>query len=196
MTQAPNRSVINLLGGNIYGNIDLQSNADAINVTTGETNFNGVINSFCMPAGGPTALPPGDDASGGLSNCGGVGTLTIGGGGNLHMLNVAADGPSYAFVNNFTVGANGTLTLDLPAATGGTAPVGTYPQIYSNAAFLTGGTLVANFAPPPNRLFDTTVLRRRDRYQYASRRVRAVHHERLAPGLAAGERRVLLRRCE
>ena len=64
------------------------------------------------------------------------------------------DGPSYAFVNTLTVGADGTLTLDLPAAKGGTAAPGTYPQIFADTANL-GGTLVANIASS-NGLYDTT----------------------------------------
>src|SRR5205085_5277705 len=59
VSDAPNRAVINLLGGTppsrIYGNIELRSNADLIHVTSGETRFNGIINSGCMPAGGRTA---------------------------------------------------------------------------------------------------------------------------------------------
>jgi hypothetical protein len=140
--------------GFIYGNIDLQSDADSINVLGGETVFNGVINSFCMPAGGPTALVYDDPAQ----NACGVGDLTIGdgagGGGNLHLVIDPVDGPSYAFVNNFVVNDDGTLTLDLPPATG-SAPIGTYPQIYADTVTLNGGTLVANISAP-NGLYETT----------------------------------------
>jgi outer membrane autotransporter protein len=149
VTDAPNQTVINLLGGNIYGNIDVQA-GDEINVTTGETVFNGVINSSCMPAGGPTALVA-DSAA--LSGCG-VGALTIAGDGNLHMVIDPVDGPAYAFVDSLTVEADGTLTVDLPAATG-SAPIGTYPQIYADTVTLNGGTLVANIASS-NGLYETT----------------------------------------
>ncbi|HYX46176.1 MAG TPA: hypothetical protein VE820_05080, partial [Sphingomicrobium sp.] len=144
VTEAPNPTVINLLGGNVTGDINVQD-GDAINVTTGETNFNGVINAGCYDA---AAIAGGDPT---LSSCG-VGTLTVNGGGNLHLLNDAVDGPSYAFVNTLTVGADGTLTLDLPAAAGGAAAPGTYPQIFADTANL-GGTLVANIRPA-NGLFD------------------------------------------
>jgi outer membrane autotransporter protein len=149
VTDAPNQTVINLLGGNIYGNIDVQA-GDEINVTTDETVFNGVINSSCMPAGGPTALTY-DNAA--LSGCG-VGALTIAGDGNLHMVIDPVDGPAYAFVDSLTVEADGTLTVDLPAATG-SAPIGTYPQIYADTVTLNGGTLVANIASS-NGLYETT----------------------------------------
>ena len=70
-----NPTVINLMGGNITGNIELQSDADAINVTTGETNFNGIVNSGCYD--GAAIAAGGDNPA--LSSCG-VGTLTIGDG--------------------------------------------------------------------------------------------------------------------
>jgi hypothetical protein len=146
-------TVINLMGGNITGNIELQSNADAINVTTDETNFNGIINSACYDS---AAIAAGGDNPA-LSSCG-VGTLTIGdgatAGGNLHLMIDPVDGPSYVFVNTLTVNSDGTLTYDLPAATGGTAAPGTYPQIFADTANL-GGTLVANIASP-NGLYDTS----------------------------------------
>jgi len=151
VTEAPNPTVINLLGGNITGDINVQD-GDAINVTDGETVFNGVINAGCFDADAIAAR--GNNP--GLSSCG-VGSLTIGdgdaAGGNLHMAIDPVDGPSYAFVNSFTVNSDGTLTLDLPAATGGTAEPGTYPQVFADTANL-DGTLVANIASP-NGLFDT-----------------------------------------
>ena len=141
------------MAGNITGDINLQSDADAINVTTGETFFNGVVNASCFDAAAIAA--GGDNPT--ASSCG-VGTLTIGdgadAGGNLHMTIDPVDGPSYAFVNTFTVNSDGTLTLDLPAATGGTATPGTYPQIFADTANLSG-TLVANISSP-NGLYDTT----------------------------------------
>ena len=158
MSDAPNRTVINLMGNgtaaaNIYGNIELQSDADTINVTDGETHFNGVINSECMPAGGPTALTL-DNAA---QNACGVGTLNINSGGNFHLLNVAADGPSYVFMDTLNMGADGTITFDLPAPVGGGAnePIGTYPQVFVNTANL-DGTIVANIAAPANGLWDNT----------------------------------------
>jgi outer membrane autotransporter protein len=65
------------------------------------------------------------------------------------------DGPSYAFLDSLTVETDGTLTLDLPAAVGGTAEVGTYPQIFADTVTLNGGTLVANIITP-NGLYETT----------------------------------------
>ena len=141
VSQAPNRYVINLMGGNITGNIELQSDADAINVTTAETNFNGIVNSGCYDG---AAIGAGGDNPA-LSSCG-VGTVTIGdgaaAGGNLHLVTDAVDGPSYVFVNTLSVNSDGTLTLDLPSVSGAAAP-GTYPQVFADTANL-AGTLVAN----------------------------------------------------
>jgi hypothetical protein len=143
-------TVINLLGGNITGNIELQSDADVINVTTGETVFNGVVNNYqCGQFVGALTL---DDPA--QNDCG-VGTLNINSGGNLHLAIDAVDGPSYVFMDTLNMGADGTITFDLPAATGGTVPIGTYPQVFVDTANL-AGTLVANIASP-NGLYDTTV---------------------------------------
>ena len=84
-----------------------------------------------------------------------MGQLAIDTGGNFHMLIDPVDGPSYGFVSDLALGADGTLTLDLPAATGGTAAIGTYPQIYTNTAEL-HGTIVANISSP-NGLYETTL---------------------------------------
>ena len=54
------------------------------------------------------------------------------------------------------MGADGTLTYELPAVPADGAPVGTYPQIFANTANL-DGTLVANIQPA-NGLFDDTTL--------------------------------------
>src|SRR5687767_15434250 len=101
-----------------------------------------------MPLAGPTALTF-DNA---VQHNGGQGTLTINNGGALHLLIDPVAGPSYAFVNTFTVGGTGTIIFDLPQADG-TAPIGTYPQIYAATANL-DGTLVANIAG--TGIFDTT----------------------------------------
>ena len=152
----PNQTVINLMApaanpSDIYGNIDVKT-GDAINVTTGETVFNGIINPECMPVGGPTALTL-DSAA--LSSCG-QGALTLSSGGDLHMVIDGNEGPSYAFVDTFTVNSGGTLELDLPPAVG-TAPIGTYPQIYAETATLNAGsTLIANIEPGSG-LYETTV---------------------------------------
>ena len=50
----------------------------------------------------------------------------------------------------------GTITFDLPGAVAGEVPVGTYPQVFVDTAYL-DGTLVANICAPGNGLFDTTV---------------------------------------
>jgi hypothetical protein len=103
VSEAPNRTVINLLGGNVTGDINVQD-GDSINVLTDETVFNGVINAGCFDA---DAIAAGGNSPD-LSACG-VGTLAIGdgaeGGGNLHLPIDAVDGPSYAFVDTFTVNA-------------------------------------------------------------------------------------------
>ena len=148
---APNNTVINLLSGNIYGNIDVQD-GDAINVIVDETVFNGIINPECMPAGGPTALQLDNPAQ----NLCGEGDLTLADGGTFHMVIDPNEGPSYAFVNTLTVEEDGTLELDLPPADG-TAPIGTYPQIFADVVTLNGGTLIANIQTPNNGLYETTV---------------------------------------
>ena len=90
-------------------------------------------------------------------NACGVGTLNINSGGNFHLLNVAADGPSYVFMDTLNMGSDGTITFDLPAPVGGGAnePIGTYPQVFVNTANL-DGTIVANIAAPANGLWDNT----------------------------------------
>ena len=165
VTEAPNPTVINLLAGNITGDINLQSDADTINVTDDETVFNGIINASCMPAAGVAAGTGGGAAdSPALSSCG-VGTLNINNGGNFHLAIDDVDGPSYVFMNTLDLRAPvvvapatsspGTITFDLPGAVSGEVPVGTYPQVFVDNAFL-DGTLVANISRR-GRLFDTTV---------------------------------------
>ena len=136
--------------------------------------FNGIINPECMPAGGPTALTL-DSAA--LSSCG-QGALTLSGGGDLHMVIDGNEGPSYAFVDSLTVNSDGTLELDLPPAVG-TAPIGTYPQIFAETATLNaGGTLIANIEAGQRPLRDHG-LRERDRCaRCAYRDVRPVHRHR------------------
>jgi uncharacterized protein with beta-barrel porin domain len=148
LTEAPNSSVVNLLGdGAIYGNIAIQD-GDVINVEDGTTLFDGIINPGSMPAGGITAA----DLDTGLS---GPGTLNIDNGGNLELVSgnsVAAmdDGPSYVFVDTLNIGADGTITYDLPAVSGNAA-VGTYPQVFTDVANL-DGSLIASIQPA-NGLF-------------------------------------------
>jgi hypothetical protein len=147
------------LSGNIFGNIELQSNEDVINVTGGETLFNGIINSSCFD--GDAIAAGGDNPT--LSSCG-IGTLNINNGGNFHLAIDDVDGPSYVFMNTLDMravavdvddpGAPGTITFDLPAL-GGTAAPGTYPQVFVDTAFL-DGTLVANVANG-NGLVDSTI---------------------------------------
>ena len=120
VSDAPNRTVINLMGNgtaaaNIYGNIELQSDADTINVTDGETRFNGVSTRRACRLVARRSLTLDNPAQ----NACGVGTLNINSGGNLHLLNVAADGPSYVFMDTLNMGADGTITFDLPAPVGG-----------------------------------------------------------------------------
>ena len=76
VSQASNPSVINLLGnGVIYGDIGLQA-GDQVNVQSGTTYFDGIIDPASLPAGGISSAV----LDSGLA---GVGTLNIGAGGNL-----------------------------------------------------------------------------------------------------------------
>src|SRR5206468_5142298 len=91
VSDSPNPNVINLMGAasgpaNIYGNIVLRDPGtatgavgDVINVVSGETDFDGIINPQFMPAGGVTA----DDLDTGLQ---GIGTLNINSGGALYLM--------------------------------------------------------------------------------------------------------------
>ncbi|HSR00620.1 MAG TPA: hypothetical protein VLM36_11995, partial [Sphingomicrobium sp.] len=143
VSSAPNKSVINLVGqGTIYGDIALAA-GDEINVRQGTTWFDGVINPSLEPAGGIT----GAALDSGLH---GVGTLTIGDGGNLVLADPRLtgpanmyDGPAYALVDTLTVASDGTLTFELQPSAGGAQPVGSYPQVFADTANL-GGKLVAD----------------------------------------------------
>jgi hypothetical protein len=53
------------------------------------------------------------------------------------------DGPSYVFVDTFNVADDGAIWFELNPATGGTQPIGTYPQVFADVANL-DGTLVAD----------------------------------------------------
>ena len=146
VASAPNNSVINLLGdGNIYGNVDVQT-GDVINVQSGTTYFNGIINPEFVPAGGFTEA----DLDTGIA---GEGTLNIDTGGNLELADpritgdpAQYDGPAYAIVDTLNMGADGTLTFQLQPAAGGTQAVGTYPQVYADTVNL-DGKLVADIFP-------------------------------------------------
>ena len=148
---APNPSVINLLGdGAIYGSIDIAA-TDEINVQAGDTYLDGIINPEFLPVGGVTAA----DLDTGLF---GEGVLNIDTGGNLILADPRItgdpdmyDGPAYAFVETLNMGATGSLTYELQPSAGGTQPVGTYPQVFTNVANL-DGTLVADITTP-NGLF-------------------------------------------
>jgi hypothetical protein len=120
---APNASVINLVGdGGIYGDISVAA-GDTINVSGGETWFDGIINPAC--------------ASGGC----GRGTLNVGDGGALFLRHNSAgnDGPSAAYVEQLNVEADGTLIFELPS---GADPESAYPQITADVANLDGSLLV------------------------------------------------------
>ena len=152
------------LSGNIYGNIELQSDADTINVTGGETlvqrRHQLVVSAGGRGCGGnrrrcrrqPGAelvrrrhhehqqrrqLPPPDRSGRRPVLCvhGHARPARSGGGGAGDQL-------------------AGTITFDLPGAVAGEVPVGTYPQVFVDNAYL-DGTLVAHLAP--GTLFDTTV---------------------------------------
>ena len=144
----PNKAVINLLGGNIYGNIAIQQ-GDVINVQRAETAFDGIINPVCM--GTSFAV------DGGGGPCG-VGTLFINDGGTLFLQDPRSaarsnmyDGPSYAFVDTLDMragpdGATGTIAFGLQPTNRGSQPAGTYTQLFANTAIL-DGTLEVRFSP-------------------------------------------------
>ncbi|HET6942406.1 MAG TPA: autotransporter outer membrane beta-barrel domain-containing protein [Sphingomicrobium sp.] len=138
-------SVVNLLGGNVSGNVALQSDDDVVNMSGGT--FDGIVNPACMPEGG---VVPDDPVQNGC----GVGTLNISG--NPQLASNGANGPSTVFVDTLNVAPDGTLNLALPAAAGGTAPAATYPQLIADTANL-DGTLVATLTSP-NGLFDDSVF--------------------------------------
>jgi hypothetical protein len=143
---AANRSVVNLLGGGkIYGDIALRAQGDdVINVSDGETAFDGIINPVFLPGSGLTEA----DLDSGLA---GVGTLNILKGGSLFLRDRRLDadfadmydGPSYAFVGTLNVAKGGTLIYELQPAAGGAQAVGGYSQLFAGTANL-GGTLVAD----------------------------------------------------
>jgi trimeric autotransporter adhesin len=123
VSAAPSSSIVNLVGtGSIYGNIDVAA-GDTINVTGGETWFDGIINAECQ-----------------FSACG-QGTLNIGNGGALFFRHNSAgrDGPSAAFVEQLNMASDGTLVFELPA---GDDPESAYPQLMAGVANLDGTLLV------------------------------------------------------
>ena len=133
--------------------------------------------------------------------------MNINNGGNFHLQIDPVDGPSYVFMDTLDLRAPvvvapatsspGTITFDLPGAVAGEVPVGTYPQVFVDQAFL-DGTLVAHLAP--GTLFDTTVYQNvidrmaRPDGRKADRQVRPVHHRRHSGQLAAARLRLRLRR--
>ncbi|MCL6730987.1 hypothetical protein, partial [Sphingomonas hankyongi] len=126
---------------------------------SGTTYFDGIIN--------PSAIPGYDrtdrstrilDATALDSGLAGPGTLTIDDGGNLVLADTRVhgdptgfEGPTYALVDTFNVGADGTITFQLVPESGGDQEVGTYAQVFANTANL-DGTLVADIQPA-NGLF-------------------------------------------
>jgi uncharacterized protein with beta-barrel porin domain len=151
VSEAPNASVINLLGdGSIYGDIAVQK-GDEINVASGTIWFDGIINPSLVSQGGAT----GATLDSGLY---GVGALNIRDGGNLVLADPRItgapdvyDGPSYAVVDTLNVASDGTVTFDLEPASGGAQLAGSYSQIYADTANL-AGTLIADVTPA-NGLF-------------------------------------------
>jgi outer membrane autotransporter protein len=129
-SDSPNPAVINLTGGAvkgvIYGGIDVSS-VDTINVSSGLTEFDGVVN-------------PGGELEGQL-NIAATGTLYLK---DKPWANTSYDGPSAVNVDDFNIAAGGTLAVDLP-----TAPVAAdaelaYPVVTANTANITGGKLVVH----------------------------------------------------
>jgi hypothetical protein len=151
-TASTHPTVVNLLEGNIYGNIDINA-TDVINVTDGETYFDGIIN--------PDNVPLVFDATVLDTGLFGVGTLNIVTGGTLVLADPRVsgdpdtyDGPAYAFVEDLNMDATGTLAFELQPAAGGDQPFGTYPQIFTNTATL-DGTLEARLTTPDGLFADT-----------------------------------------
>ena len=139
---AANKSVINLLKGRIYGTIAVQA-GDDIDVRTGTTYFDGIVNPRSVPAGGFNGL----HLDTGIS---GQGALNILAGGNLILADPRLtgdphmyDGPAYAIVDTLNVGGDGTLTYELQPSAGGTQLAGNYAQVFANTANL-DGTLIAD----------------------------------------------------
>src|SRR5205814_1252252 len=64
------------------------------------------------------------------------------------------DGPANVFVDTLNVAADGTLTLELQPAAGGTQPAGSYPQLFADVANL-DGTLVADVTVANGLLADS-----------------------------------------
>jgi hypothetical protein len=162
VTAAPNAAVINLLGGgNIYGNINIGAD-DVINVESGRTIFDGVVNDACLAENGG----PGPVFNGLASSCG-VGVVNVQNDGELFLADdpfrddSMYDGPSYVFVNTFNVAADGTVVFQLPSLpTGGTQPIGSYPQIFADTVNLeTGSTLLVapNGLPADDYFFDNVI---------------------------------------
>ena len=125
VSAAPNASVINLLGdGLIYGNIDVQA-GDPINVQSGTTRFDGIINPENIADRRVYRADP-------RHRLFGDGTLNINEGGNLLLGDprltgdpIMYDGPAYAFVETLNMGADGTLTFELQPTSGGAQPTAT-----------------------------------------------------------------------
>ncbi len=151
VSSSPNPTVIDLVAnGKIYGNVDINP-GDVINVASGTTYFDGIINPEYVPVGGFTSA----DLDTGIA---GDGTLNIDNGGNLELADPRVtgdptmyDGPAYAIVDTLNMDADGTLTFQMQPATGGTQPVGTYPLVYADTANL-AGTLAVDIYPA-NGLF-------------------------------------------
>lgn len=105
-TQAPNAVNIRFLGSSsIYGDIDISAD-DTITIAGGTTYLDGLIN------------PDGDRE----------GSLTIASGGALSLMdpriaNPSYDGPAGGYLNAFTVASGGTLVLDMPLSSEGSAIV-------------------------------------------------------------------------
>lgn len=130
MASAAASSVLNLVGASrISGNIDLAA-GQTINVTDGESWFDGIINVECQ-----------------FAACG-EGTLNIGAGGSLVFRHNGVDEPSAAFVEELNMASDGTLIFELPggADSASAALHSTDPLIVANVANLDGTLLVRSGA--------------------------------------------------
>jgi len=146
---APNAALIALKGndgpGHLYGDIML-SDDDRIEVTQGKTYFDGVVlgdsdadgNSLDIFDGGNLVLCQ----EGWTGACDPGGWAGAGPEGNGYDPQTGVNGPSYVFIDTFTVQQDGMLTYQLTSNSAG----GTYSQVTAGTANL-DGTLRAVYLP-------------------------------------------------
>lgn len=135
-TQAPNAVAIRFLGASsVYGDIDLSAD-DSITIAGGTTRLDGLIN------------PNGELE----------GSLTIGAGATLQLMdprlaNPSYNGPAGGYVNSFTLASGGTLSLDLNLSSGGSNAISSLAapppiQVVAANTVTLSGTLLLNLSTP------------------------------------------------